>query len=97
MLSLENYTQARMDNLISGIKQIHEAMVRHRDPKPRNMMIVTGSPDRVVWIDFDRAHTYDKETISDEQRSLIEEEQEIVVDFGDAMVSNSIVYPGSLF
>ncbi|KAJ6125012.1 hypothetical protein N7471_012329 [Penicillium samsonianum] len=60
MITLENYTQQRMDNIVSGIQQIHKALVRHRDPKQRNMMAVTGTIERVVWMDFDRAETYDE-------------------------------------
>ncbi|KAJ5577938.1 uncharacterized protein N7459_006902 [Penicillium hispanicum] len=78
MIGLHNYTQQRMDNIITGIRQIHKALVRHRDPKPRNMMVVTDSPDRIVWIDFDRAETYNEEQITTEQRKLLEEEEEIV-------------------
>lgn len=60
MITLENYTQERVNNFLKGIRQIYKALVRHRDPKPRNMMIVKDTPERVVWLGSDRAHTYDK-------------------------------------
>ncbi|KAK9234784.1 hypothetical protein V1525DRAFT_33268 [Lipomyces kononenkoae] len=81
VISLHNYTPQRMDNIVEGIRQIHKALVRHRDPKPRNMMVVTDTPERVVWIDFDRAETYDEDRITSEQEELLEEEEEIVVGF----------------
>ncbi|KAH8435124.1 uncharacterized protein LDX57_012753 [Aspergillus melleus] len=87
MISLDIYTQERMDNFVAGIRQIHKAFVRHRDPKPRNMMVVKDTPDRVVWLDFDRAETYDEEGITSEQARLIEEEQEIVTGFKICLVS----------
>ena len=86
MITLENYTQQRMDNIISGIQQIHKTLVRHRDPKPRNMMVVIGTAERVVWVDFDRAETYDEHKITSEQEQLIRNEEQIVVDIGDCLV-----------
>jgi serine/threonine protein kinase len=86
MIQLHNYTQKRMDNLCKGIQEIHEARVWHRDPKPRNMIIVKDDPERVLWIDFDRAETYDRQ-ITDEQKRFLDEEEEIVHDFRDCLVS----------
>jgi predicted Ser/Thr protein kinase len=87
MISLHNYTQQRMDNILEGIRQIHKALVRHRDPKPRNIMVVTDTPERVIWIDFDRAETYDEDRITNEQKELLEEEEEIVAGFKSCLVS----------
>lgn len=77
-----------MDNLLNGIREIHSALVRHRDPKPRNMMVVRDDPERVVWIDFDRAETYNKDQITNEQKHLLEEEEEIIVNFKECLVSS---------
>jgi hypothetical protein len=49
-----NYTRERMDNLIKGIKEIHDALVEHSDVYPKNMMIFNDDPERAIWIDFDR-------------------------------------------
>ncbi|PTU23650.1 hypothetical protein P175DRAFT_0505470 [Aspergillus ochraceoroseus IBT 24754] len=83
MIQLHNYTQQRMHNILSGIREIHNALVQHNDPKPRNMMVVGN--ERVVWIDFDRAETYDEEQITDEQRYLLQEEEEIVIGFKECI------------
>lgn len=45
MINLRNYTPQRVNNLLKGIRQIHKVLVRHRDSKPRNMMIVKDSSD----------------------------------------------------
>ncbi|EEH18017.2 hypothetical protein PABG_00580 [Paracoccidioides brasiliensis Pb03] len=75
--------EKRMDNFLKGIQEIHGAGVRHRDPKPRNMMIVKGDSERVVWIDFDRAETYNLPVTDEQKRLLDEEEEEIVRGFWD--------------
>ncbi|EAS27714.3 uncharacterized protein CIMG_10319 [Coccidioides immitis RS] len=46
MLDLNNYTQARMNKFLEGIREIHKALVEHGDPKPRNMLIVKGDRER---------------------------------------------------
>ncbi|KAL2819103.1 hypothetical protein BJX63DRAFT_418883 [Aspergillus granulosus] len=81
MIQLHNYTQQRMDNLLSGIREIHEALVLHDDPNPRNMMVIGNHPEKVIWMDFDRAKTYDEDQITDEQRCLLKEEDEMVSGF----------------
>ncbi|KKZ65631.1 hypothetical protein EMCG_08538 [[Emmonsia] crescens] len=78
MLHLHNYTQARMNNFLVGIRKIHKALVKHGDPKPRNMLIVKDDPERVVWIDFNRANTYDEHTITDREKVFLAEEEETV-------------------
>ncbi|KMU73141.1 hypothetical protein CISG_03402 [Coccidioides immitis RMSCC 3703] len=78
MLGLNNYTQARMNKFLEGIREIHKALVEHGDPKPRNMLIVKDDPERVVWIDFNRANTYDEHRITDRERAFLDEEEETV-------------------
>jgi hypothetical protein len=96
MISLENYTEQRIDNLIEGIRQIHKALVQNRDPKPRNMMVVADTPETVVWLDFDRAETYDEDKITAEQKDLLDEEEEIVKGFKTCLVSRGQTYlPGT--
>nr|KMM68935.1 hypothetical protein CPAG_05258 [Coccidioides posadasii RMSCC 3488] len=48
MLDLNNYTQARMNQFLETIREIHKALVEHGDAKPRNLLIVRGDPERVV-------------------------------------------------
>ncbi|EFW22734.1 conserved hypothetical protein [Coccidioides posadasii str. Silveira] len=76
--SVNNYTQARMNKFLEGIREIHKALVEHGDPKPRNMLIVKDDPERVVWIDFNRANTYDEHRITDRERAFLDEEEETV-------------------
>ncbi|KKA19530.1 hypothetical protein T310_6487 [Rasamsonia emersonii CBS 393.64] len=85
MIQLQNYTNKRMDNLIEGLKELHKALIRHGDPKPRNMMVVKNDPERVIWIDFDRAETYDQDQMTQKQKALIKEEEEIVISFKDCL------------
>lgn len=87
MISVHNYTQQRMNNFVEGIREIHKALVRHRDPKPRNMMVVTDTPERVVWLDFDRAETFDTSQITVEREDLLKEEEEIIRGFTECLVS----------
>ena len=77
MLVLENYTAERMDKFLGAQAEIHGALVLHRDAKPRNMMVTNkGDPEkeRVLWMDFDRAWTYDEETMPERDRKLLERE-----------------------
>ncbi|RAL04250.1 uncharacterized protein BO80DRAFT_348039 [Aspergillus ibericus CBS 121593] len=78
MITIHNYTPQRMENLIRSIKEIHKAFVLHHDPKPRNMMVVKDDPERVIWLDFDRARTFDGDLVTDAQRQLLDEELEMV-------------------
>ncbi|PGH14103.1 hypothetical protein AJ79_03220 [Helicocarpus griseus UAMH5409] len=67
MVNLDNYTEARMNNLLLGIREIHKAGVKHNNIKPRNVLIVKNDPNpgRVIWIDFNRANTYDEHHMTD--------------------------------
>lgn len=87
MIHLHNFTEKRINGFIEGIQEIHKALVRHRDPKPRNMMTVQDDPERVIWINFNQAETYDGDSMTNEQRRLLEEEEETVVGFKQCLVS----------
>lgn len=94
MIQLHNYTRERMDGFIKAIQEIQKALIRHKDPKPRNMMIVKDDPDiRVVWLDFDRAETYEAEFITEKQKRLVEEEELIVTELRDVLVCITILCP----
>ncbi|EFW15114.1 conserved hypothetical protein [Coccidioides posadasii str. Silveira] len=58
LMNCVTYSKERMAKAVNGIQQIHSALVEHNDPYPKNIMIVPGDPERVVWIDFDVAITY---------------------------------------
>lgn len=61
MMDVPYFKSELLDKLERILKDIHVAGVLHDDPYPRNMMVVpgtSGTPDRVLWIDFDRAQTY---------------------------------------
>ncbi|KAJ5692811.1 hypothetical protein N7462_002234 [Penicillium macrosclerotiorum] len=82
MISLTNYTPQRVENLVSGMREIHKALVCHNDPQARNMMIVKDSPDRVVWLDFDRARTFDEDHITEqEEEEYLRAEDRILEEF----------------
>lgn len=71
----QNYTKKRGEAFIRGIQEIHRALVLHCDAKQRNMMVVKDDPERVVWLDFDRAQTYHADILTERQREFIEEEE----------------------
>ncbi|KAG2413344.1 hypothetical protein HFD88_002533 [Aspergillus terreus] len=85
MITLDNCTEQRFGNMITGIKEIHKALVRHRDPKPRNIMVLKDEPERVLWIDFDRAETYDEETITEKQKRFLDEEEQMVGELAECL------------
>ncbi|KAI9924689.1 hypothetical protein ASPWEDRAFT_172348 [Aspergillus wentii DTO 134E9] len=79
MIYLNNYTPQRMDNLVTGIQEIHKAGVLHADPKPRNMMVVAGDAERVVWLDFDRSYTYTLGSMTEQEQARLENEEVRIV------------------
>ncbi|OGM47824.1 hypothetical protein ABOM_003244 [Aspergillus bombycis] len=87
MPNLQNCTEKRLEALVRGVREIHEASVRHRDPKPRNIMVINDDPDRVVWVDVDRAETYNKKQLTDRQKDFLDEEEIMVREFRNGLVS----------
>ncbi|KAJ5680153.1 hypothetical protein N7536_011292 [Penicillium majusculum] len=65
------------------MREIHKAGVHHRDIHPKNILLVRGSPYRVVWIDFDVATTFTD--LEPEQLARSDHEIELVEGFGDAL------------
>ncbi|KAI2709293.1 hypothetical protein CBS147332_6352 [Penicillium roqueforti] len=57
-LNCVNYSDALYSQAIKGLKEIHKAGVQYRDVYPRNMLLVRGNPDRMVWIVFGIATTF---------------------------------------
>ncbi|KAJ9302343.1 hypothetical protein DTO271G3_1209 [Paecilomyces variotii] len=80
-----NYTKKRGRALIRGIQEIHKALVYHYDTAPRNMMILKNDPERVVWLDFDRAQTFHEGNLTKRWRRFIEEEELLVSQFVEAL------------
>ena len=78
-----------MDNFLSTIQEIHKAHILHNDPFPRNMKVVKDDPERVVWLDFDRAEIYDENQLDEWVTKLLEEERAIVADFHRFLVCQS--------
>ncbi|RFU24013.1 hypothetical protein B7463_g12327, partial [Scytalidium lignicola] len=83
MLNEDNYTTLRMENFLSGIKEIHKVSIEHSDPATRNMMVVDGDPERAVWIDFDRAQTFER--LRQQDIKWIEFEFKLVVEILEEM------------
>lgn len=85
---LSNVTKRRIENFISGIREIHKALIEHSDVCPRNMMVLRDDPDdRVIWLDFDRAQTFDQDTLTEKQKEWMEFEERCVIEMGSDMVS----------
>ncbi|GAB1196507.1 hypothetical protein APSETT444_005778 [Aspergillus pseudonomiae] len=69
------------------LDDIHSVQVLYGDPMPRNMMVSLGEDERVLWIDFDSAQTFSEGGRSPRQQEWIEEEDELVDYFVDALIS----------
>ncbi|KAL2811077.1 hypothetical protein BDW59DRAFT_155583 [Aspergillus cavernicola] len=82
-LNCENYSDSRYHHAIEGMKHIHNAHVHHQDIYPKNILIVPGTQERVVWVDFDVATTFSNVGTNEEQYS--EYEDELVAGFGEAL------------
>jgi serine/threonine protein kinase len=51
-------TEALAEEAVAKLRVLHEVGILHRDPMPRNLLLVEGRPGRSVrWIDFDSAVT----------------------------------------
>ena len=88
-LNCVNFLDALFPQAIEGMKEIHKAGVHHQDIYPKNILLVRGNPDRLVWIDFDFATTFTD--LEPEQLALSDHEIELVKGFGDALVRVSFL------
>ncbi|KAL3468845.1 serine/threonine protein kinase [Aspergillus californicus] len=82
-LNCVNYSVALYPQAIERLKEIHRAGVLHRDLYPRNLLLVRGNPDRLVWIDFDVATTFTD--FSPEQLARCDHEIALVTDLGELL------------
>lgn len=90
LMDCVTYSKERMAKAVDGIHQIHSALVEHNDPYPKNILIVPGDPERVMWIDFDVALTYpDISCIGDRERGWFEFETKCVESVGVKLVGAS--------
>jgi hypothetical protein len=81
------YSKERFEKVNIGIQQIHLALIEHNDPYPKNVLIVLGDSERIVWIDFDVAIVYpDESYIGEKQRGWIEFETSCVESCGRMLV-----------
>ena len=85
-LHLDTFGKERMEKFVQAIEAITAALVMHNDLKPRNFMIAPGDPERVVILDFDRARTFDQDTITDDQHEWLWEDVQIVRDLAWLLV-----------
>lgn len=93
VMNCVTYTKERMRKAVLGIQQVHLALVEHNDPYPKNILIVPGHQERVVWVDFDVAIVYPNDTyIGVKGRRRIEFETEVVESFGHLLVRLPILY-----
>lgn len=60
------------------------------------MIVIKDDPSRVMWIDFDRAETYNEDTITDRQQGLLAEEEEIIRELKESLVSDGFPIHNSL-
>lgn len=82
------YSKERMDMAIEGIHQIHElALVHHLDTYTRNILLVPGPPERVLWTDFDIAVSFkDRSELTAKDKEHMDFELEIVKSLGELLV-----------
>ncbi|KAL4794366.1 hypothetical protein BDV19DRAFT_390205 [Aspergillus venezuelensis] len=76
-LNCVNNTEALLSTAVERLEHIHRAGVYHQDIYPRNILLVQGDPgrgtgDRLVWVDFDVATTYDEEDPGPKKREYPE-------------------------
>ena len=83
-LNCVNYSDELYPQAIEGMKEIHRAGVHHQDIYPKNILLVHGHPDRLVWIDFDVATTFTE--FGPEQLARCDSEIGLVKGFGEALV-----------
>lgn len=86
-LNCVNYSDERFQKAIDGLKAIHAAHIHHYDLYPRNILIVRGSPERVVWIDFDVAMIFPNKATVGSPNEYCKYECDLVASLGELLVS----------
>ena len=85
-VDMNNYSKERWSQFVEMMDVIHEVGILHGDPYPRNAMIVPGNPERLLWIDFDRAIICQDARWLRRQRKELTEDLERITLFGDFLV-----------
>lgn len=87
MLDAKNYTRDRWRRMLEILQMIHEAGVLHNDIGLHNMGL-SAEVERVVWLDFDMATTFDEKAIQTawQQEQLKKHEMEIAASIGKELV-----------
>lgn len=88
-LNCVNYSDTLYPQAIEGMKEIHKAGVHHQDIYPRNILLVRGNPDRLVWSDFDVATTFTD--LGPEEQALCDHEIALVKGLGDLLVRTPLL------
>lgn len=93
MLDAQTYTRDRGRKMLEILQMIHEAGVLHNDVGPHNVGVSAGV-ERVLWLDFDMATTFDEQTIQTawQQEQLKKHEMEIVASIGEELVATPSSY-----
>ncbi|OOF93634.1 hypothetical protein ASPCADRAFT_398607 [Aspergillus carbonarius ITEM 5010] len=85
-LNCVNYSERQFQRVMEGLDDIHRAGVLHYDVYPKNILIVRGPPERVVWIDFDVAMSYsDAEPMDHRAQEYCKFETDLASSFGDLL------------
>lgn len=86
-LNCVNYSIDRFVGVLRGIREIHRARILHYDIYPKNILIVPGEPERVVWVDFDVAKTFSAtENLDSKTKELFADEEILAASLGDLLV-----------
>jgi hypothetical protein len=87
-MNYSKYSEERMSIATKAIQQIHEvALILHLDTYTRNILIVPGPPERVMWIDFDIAVSFkDRSELTAKDHERMDNEVQKVKGLGELLV-----------
>ncbi|EER37896.1 conserved hypothetical protein [Histoplasma capsulatum H143] len=87
LMNCVTYTKVRMEKAAIGIRKIHSALIEHNDCYPKNIVIIPGNQEKVLWIDFDVAIVYPNDAyVGERERGYMEFEAKVVESFGRKLV-----------
>ncbi|KAF7503158.1 hypothetical protein GJ744_004262 [Endocarpon pusillum] len=89
-MNYSKYSEGRMNIAIESIQQIHElAFVQHLDTYTKNILLVPGPPERVLWTDFDITVSFkDRSELTAEDKESMDFELEIVKSLGELLAED---------
>ncbi|KAE8140932.1 hypothetical protein BDV38DRAFT_268689 [Aspergillus pseudotamarii] len=89
-----NYSDDRLRAAIIGLRGIHGALIHHRDVYPKNILIICGPPESVVWINFAVAVTFDSgESMGHQGEEYCSFDIELVKSFGELLEDQRLGLP----